>query len=271
MKRQEALQRFLEIGLTEYEAKVLLSLYVTGQAKATEVSNASGVPKAKIYNVLDELCNKRLIKMHSTKPSTYSPLDPEELFSRLKKLEKGHFLDKEKNINATKKHIGKELAGLYHKSQTTSAHQELVEIIKLGEPSLFETKNIINKAKKVLLFMSQAFEHFDAVKKDIDTAIKKGVEVQVVLGTRKTLKKEGLKKYESTLSELRKRRTKVKFTDSVLNLRYTLSDPLDKKTCGCILVVKEYDIPLSVRSAIYSDNQSFVKGMAEHFRSYWEK
>ena len=53
---------FRNLGLSEYQARVLAYSYVLGKSKATDLSKASNVPKAKIYSILEELCEFRLMK-----------------------------------------------------------------------------------------------------------------------------------------------------------------------------------------------------------------
>lgn len=264
---QKILNKFNNLNLSQYESQVIYSLYSLGQSKATEISEYSGVPKAKIYDVLELLCNKRLIRMHATKPKTYSPLPPKEFFKTLKEWEKEKYND---NIDELKKYelqFQEKLDKLYNKSKTIEPHQELVEIIKLGDPSHFETKKIINNAKKELYFLTESFEYLDIIEKELDEAISRGVNIKVMLASKPNIKKENLEKYDQIIKRLKEKNIEIKFSKEVFNIRYTLSDP--EENGSIILVVKEYNIPKELRNAVYSSNSSFVKGLANHFKYFW--
>jgi len=73
-----------EIGLTEYEAKVYLSLVILGEATAYELSEFSGVPSSKIYNVLSMLEEKGLIVSFRGRPTKFLSRDPSETLNTMK-------------------------------------------------------------------------------------------------------------------------------------------------------------------------------------------
>lgn len=50
-----------ELGLSAYEARVLLALLRVGSATSAELAKASGVPRTSAYQVLEELSEKRLV------------------------------------------------------------------------------------------------------------------------------------------------------------------------------------------------------------------
>ncbi|UVE51333.1 TrmB family transcriptional regulator [Haloferax larsenii] len=72
-----------ELGLSSYEEKVYRTLLVTGAATATALSDASEVPKGRIYDVLNGLEARRLVRTHSTQPTRYAPVDPPTAVERL--------------------------------------------------------------------------------------------------------------------------------------------------------------------------------------------
>ncbi|WP_327050898.1 TrmB family transcriptional regulator [Halomicrococcus gelatinilyticus] len=72
-----------ELGLSSYEEKVYRTLLVTGAATATEVSEASGVPKGRIYDVLNNLKARQLVRTQSTEPTRYAAEPPEIVVDRL--------------------------------------------------------------------------------------------------------------------------------------------------------------------------------------------
>jgi len=65
-----------EFGLTDYEIRSYTSLLEIGPATASELSESSGVPYSKIYEVLGALEKKGWIEMEHGRPSKYYPKPP---------------------------------------------------------------------------------------------------------------------------------------------------------------------------------------------------
>jgi len=78
----EKLQR---IGLTEYEAKAYLTLLRDHLNSASKLSEKSGVPRTKIYSVLESLERKGWIRIYSGIPLLFRAVEPREVFKKVKK------------------------------------------------------------------------------------------------------------------------------------------------------------------------------------------
>ena len=72
------------IGLTMYEAQAYVTLTSLIQATAVEVSEKSGIPRSKIYDVLKKLNEKDFIEVEDGRPLTYIAKSPVEVLSREK-------------------------------------------------------------------------------------------------------------------------------------------------------------------------------------------
>ncbi len=71
-----ALQR---LGLTEYEARIYLTLASKGPIKASELSFFGQIPRTKTYGAINELERKGLLRIIPGKPEVYSPASPGEV------------------------------------------------------------------------------------------------------------------------------------------------------------------------------------------------
>ena len=83
------------MGLSEYEARVYVSLVRIGISGASRLSMESGVPRTKIYSVLRRLVEKGLVMEVPNKPMEFAPISPKKVFS--KKLR-----EMERNLKALK-------------------------------------------------------------------------------------------------------------------------------------------------------------------------
>ncbi|MGN0176500.1 MAG: TrmB family transcriptional regulator [Methanobrevibacter sp.] len=70
-----------EIGLTLYEAKAYITLTSLISSNATEISRKSGIPRSKIYDVLNGLIEKKYIDIEEGRPITYNVKSPVEVLT----------------------------------------------------------------------------------------------------------------------------------------------------------------------------------------------
>ena len=72
------------IGLTMYEAQAYVTLTSLISSTASEVSEKSGIPRSKIYDVLKGLIKKNFIEVEDGRPLTYTVKSPVDVLSREK-------------------------------------------------------------------------------------------------------------------------------------------------------------------------------------------
>lgn len=80
--RQEHMEKVQDYGLTEYEARAYLALLELHGGTAREVASLSRVPRTKIYQVLDDLHEKRLAEVVPERPKKYIAVPFEEYLER---------------------------------------------------------------------------------------------------------------------------------------------------------------------------------------------
>ncbi len=72
-----------KLGLTEYEARTLATLFTLKEADSPEVARAAQVPKTRVYDVLDGLVEKGLAVKIFSRPKKYRAMRPNEVFQKL--------------------------------------------------------------------------------------------------------------------------------------------------------------------------------------------
>ena len=80
----ENIQVLKGIGLTMYEAQAYVTLTSLISSTATEISEKSGIPRSKIYDVLKGLINKNFIDVEDGRPLTYTVKSPVDVLSKEK-------------------------------------------------------------------------------------------------------------------------------------------------------------------------------------------
>lgn len=77
---EDLLQKIQMLGLNQYETKAYISLVQQGASSAYQVSKNSGVPRARIYEILNTLEQKGIVmKEEINEAVQYSPL-PVDVF-----------------------------------------------------------------------------------------------------------------------------------------------------------------------------------------------
>ncbi len=85
MDKELILNNFKALGFTEYEGKVYLSLLRHHPSSASNISDHSGVPHSRVYDITKRLIKKGYAVSQGTGPELYSPISPEELIGSLKR------------------------------------------------------------------------------------------------------------------------------------------------------------------------------------------
>ena len=182
----EDLVKVLKIlGLTEYEAKAYLSLIKIGVADAKTVSEISGVPRTRIYDVIHSLERRNLVQAtSSSRPTKYSPLPIEATLDELKK---GLLEELNRGVEA----IGK----LYRESL---AGEEFNAWVIRGEPKTYQAAlKIAEEASKIVVFHCSSIpnEIFSQMVKALKSVKSRGVQVFAVIdsGFRNLIKPKAFK------------------------------------------------------------------------------
>jgi len=145
---EDAKKALREIGLTEYELKAYLSLIERGVMTASELSQHSGVPYSKIYEVLNSLERKGWIEVEHGRPSKYYPKSPIEALEATK-------IQIEDKIKNWERKVIEELQPIYERREI----REKPDIwILRGEYSIMaKIQEMIEKASSELMIAIPSF------------------------------------------------------------------------------------------------------------------
>lgn len=80
-----AIENLSRLGLKEYEAKIYVALVGLGEANVRRIHEASGVPRPRVYDVLNTLAEKGFISIRQGSPLMYGAVRPDSVVSFLKK------------------------------------------------------------------------------------------------------------------------------------------------------------------------------------------
>ena len=190
-----------EIGLTDYEISIYLTLISKGPMDARELSEESGVPYSRIYNILTQLEKEKkwILKEEESRPSRYHPKSPDEALVIAKKIYNDNF-DKHSN------RVIQSLTPIYQSHDTPI---KIALYIHRGRDSCVNRSlSLIHSAKMAIYMTLTDYDFLDIFYKDVKKARARGVTDIKVITEERALEEdkfvEMLKKYEE-ICELRTR------------------------------------------------------------------
>lgn len=260
-----------ELGLGKYQSTVLAHLYALGKSKASDIAKASGVPKARIYAVLQELCTLRLAKQIGTKPLQIEPITPEIGLENLKIARKIQFEKDIKVISDIGESKLRVLNSLYEKSLSTEVEEEFLEIITVGTASEIETRKLYQKAQKEIHVVSRAFEYLPKVRDSLEPQLER-VLLKVILLHEQFLSPKDLVIQHQMREILQGLGAEVRISVGKLPIRFTVIDPSFNYDTGAVLfLVEEEAVPVFMRFAVLSENPSLAAGFKQYFDLLWNE
>ncbi len=268
---EKHLNTLMELGLKEYEAKTLAHLLQLGETKAPKLSSISGVPKARIYGILEGLADRGLVEIKPGRPSKYRPKSPDEIIERMVQNKESEMEKEIEKIRSTEEEFKSEFQKIYE-SGAEKSREPLLRTVSVGDPSEKETELMYEDAEKEINIVSKSMEWLPKVVDTLEDAMDRGVEVKALFLSRELLEEENVPAQEESIETFREEmpRAEIKYSKSILPLRGSIVDPsYEYKSGEAIFLVEEKDVPLKLRDAAITENPSLVAGMKRYFDLIW--
>ena len=265
---------FEELDLTEYETTALAELLAIGRTTAPNLAEATGIPKARIYEVLDGLAERGFVKVVPGRPKEYHPRSPAEILDRAAENRRQAYEQYRADVEAAREEFLAEFTPVYESaSDDITPTEELFHVVDVGEPSERETRTMYQDATDRVHVLTKSFEYFDRIETALGDALGRGVSVTVLFLHPDRLSPDNRPVQADIIEHVRAEHPDVgmKYSNDALPWRGTFVDPSMEYDSGrAILLVEEKDIPLSMRQAAITENGSFVAGLKRYFDLVWE-
>ena len=244
------IEELKQIGLTEYESKVYLTLLKYGTLIGTEVHKKSGVPHSPTYHSLISLQEKGFVTISPLKPKKFSAIKPELAINN-------YINNKIGSIREVEKVIHRELEEMRDSKRGQDKMVEKVSIYA-GFDNVFPLiKNLMDESKKTMRCMyTYEVRNYLQQKGTID-AINRGVKVRIIATL---ITGEGKKWIKEDI----KLGAEVRYFN-VEELRVFVQD----KERSLISMINPRD--RRDRVITFFDNGDFSKVLANYFDEIWEK
>ena len=262
------------LGLTEYEERTLTELFTLGRTTAPTLAESTGVPKARIYGVLDALADRGFVKVIPERPKRYQPRPPEAILERAVENRRQDYEGFRAALDERRGAFLEEFEPRYERaSEGVTPTEELFSVVDVGEPSEAETRRLYHQADEQLRIITKSFEYLDTVAPALTAATERDVDVAVLMLHPDHLDADNAAIQAAVVERIEREYPAVglRFSTGKLPWRGTLADPsMDYETGRAIVLVEEKDVPLSMRQAALTENGSFVAGLKRYFDLLWE-
>ena len=263
MIKVEYIEKLIRFGLSLREARIYLALLEKSNFTATEIAKVSGIPRQKIYEILDNLIKKGVCVEKVGKINRYKATEPESVFQGLIEKYKNDFEIKLKEKEKLALVLADDLSPLYEKNRVRVDPLEYIEILKDKKQIHKRWISIQSEAEKEILAFTKApytTSFTDNVDEEFNT-IKRGVTIRSIYEYKDIIKEEVVKAISFWVSAGEEARVikelpmKMVIFDERITM-FALNDPVSLKPSITTMIIT---------------HPSFAKALKYVFESIWGK
>ena len=170
------------LGLSEYEARVYVSLVTEGSSEARRLSMRCGVPRTKVYATLKKLMERGLVFELPGEPRKFAPASPAEAFGKYLSYSKEEASDRVISLVESDSVVSS-LEEVYKEKQlSVEPQKEEIWIVQGWSEILGKMREALSRAKKsvVVVTTENGFLSFHkAFDRLLDKLVENGVDVQI--------------------------------------------------------------------------------------------
>ncbi len=259
----------MDMGLNDYQASALANLLYLGETKASILSRASGVPRVRIYGVLEELAKRGLIRIKPGRPAMYSPMPPRDVVSTLIAEARDEMRRRLETLEGYADELLPLAEEIYLKGGRVEERPPLLRIVSVGEASLEETRRLYRSARRSIRILTRAMEYLPEVEEELKMAASRVEVIRVIMMSSKKLREEDRRKRDEMMRRMREALgpvAEIRVADEVV-MRGCI---IDAEIGGrALFLVEEVGVPFFLREAAITSHPSVVKGLATLFDLMW--
>lgn len=171
-----------DLGLSQYEARAYRTLLATGPTTAKELSEASGVPMGRIYDVLNDLDTQGLVRSQAAgRPTTYVAVEPADALDRL-------LAERERELEATAQRYAETVAELKEDLEAGAVEGDGFWTAAVGPDAVLDLlcERLETADERIIMVVGPVSAGFDvgevgtAVTDRIESAADRGVSIRIL-------------------------------------------------------------------------------------------
>ena len=170
----------LELGLNKYEAKVYLTLIAEGTSTAKNISDITGIPYGKVYEIINSLANKGFCMILPSKPMKCQAISPKEAITASKKKIEDQYKKLEKQVV-------KQLEPMFAESKQFKEPKSIFWVINGRANVVKKLEELFANAKKQInvYTTSNGLSRLLLQKEILKEAHNRGIEINIAAVTNK--------------------------------------------------------------------------------------
>ncbi|MBD3249301.1 hypothetical protein GF336_04615 [Candidatus Woesearchaeota archaeon] len=174
MDTSSTLKPLEEMGLSKYESKIYLTLISEGISTAKNISDITGIPYGKVYEIINTLSQKGFAMVLPSKPMKYSAVSPQQSIANARK-------EARKRFEKIESSLLRQLEPIFAKNKNFAGSKSSFLVINGRSNIVRRTEEMIKKAKKNINIqcsansLSRLIIHKEALKEAADN----GVEISI--------------------------------------------------------------------------------------------
>ena len=249
-------------GLTHYEQLVLMQLLHLGPSRADQLAEKTDMKLPRVYEALDSLMTKNFISVKGSRPKIFSIKNPQVSISESLDHLKNEFEHKMNQMQGAAANLLDILEPLYIRNHTDMLPEDLLSQFSNLEEAQEYTNTLIQGAEREILIFTHVFNWFDAVEKDLEMAIDRGVQVKILMQTDLPEGAEKLSRIESMGVEVKTSpKSEIKSRGTIVDQRSLIFVIWASET--------ETNSPKRIYRPHYSTNQGIVDVFTGYFYHLW--
>jgi len=258
--KEEFLSRLRKIfDLNLYEVKVWTALLSRGVSTAGELSDISGVPRSRTYDILESLEKKGFIVMKLGKPIKFVAIKPAEVIERVKRNVMKRAQEMCKRLDELKgSDVLEQLNKLFNQGIKYVDPTDLSGAIR-GRHNLYNHLDMmIRNAQKSLVIATTEeglLRKVESLKSALQRAKRKGVSIKIAAPV--TAKNADVVKELSKIAEVRSGKT---------NSRFVLVDGKE----ALMMVLDDKEVHPSYDVGIWVNSPFFATALQQLFEAQWK-
>jgi len=163
-----------ELGLNKYEERVYLTLIEEGISSAKNISDITGIPYGKVYEVMNNLSSKGFLIILPTKPMKFQAVSPKEAVCNAKK-------GMSEKLDKLESKMIKELEPLFARTKKFSEPKSMFWVINGRSNVNNKIEELIKKSKDSINIVTSenGFKRLVMFRDLLKAANKRGVKIKV--------------------------------------------------------------------------------------------
>jgi len=247
-----------KLGLNQYESKAYLALVSSSISTAGKLAEKSGIPRAKVYEVLRSLENRGFAVSTSTRPSKFKPVMLDDVMSKLQDNAKSDYEEKIEQISDIHKELQKNFKDI---EIDKGGEEEMVWILR-GRDNIYSAiEKLVDDSKTKVLaattekgVVRKLFRH----KGKLAKAARRGVDVRLLA----PITKSNAELVRDSVEDF------ILQHGNSVSARFVLAD--DKKGV-IILHGDEEGVNQRTETGLLINSPYFIRALGHYFEHKWAK